>query len=142
MASFFSEEEQAAGDLDSRNVTDRVKYFGDPPYPSRTGGHADIYQGNIEGLSVAIKVMRFIRVDQSRRLSLIQVSALRRNNESLLATKQVIPLFTENEERDEHLVFVDTPERLTLQRILFLSWWRSRVGILSDFSMDVKWNGH
>ncbi|KZT35167.1 kinase-like protein [Sistotremastrum suecicum HHB10207 ss-3] len=56
----------------SLDVTQRIIYLKDRPYAVKSGGQADIYLADLDGMRVAVKVMRHVEIDARKRRSLIK----------------------------------------------------------------------
>ncbi|KZS87882.1 hypothetical protein SISNIDRAFT_490688 [Sistotremastrum niveocremeum HHB9708] len=82
----------------SLDVTQRIIYLKDRQYAVNSGGQADIYLADLDGMRVAVKVMRHVEIDARKRRSLIKVNPV-----SLLVF-EYLTMDIENSERDIHMV--------------------------------------
>ncbi|KZS88720.1 kinase-like protein [Sistotremastrum niveocremeum HHB9708] len=67
-----SEQDTASKSLNISDIdiTSRIKYPEDRRFPVKFGGYADIYMADLDGLKVAVKVMRDVGVNEEKRLAL------------------------------------------------------------------------
>ncbi|KZT31696.1 kinase-like protein [Sistotremastrum suecicum HHB10207 ss-3] len=71
-ASFFDPEVEDPVNERWLDLTDQIVYAPPPLHPIKTGGQADIYLAELDGVDVAVKVVRHVEVDERRRLSLMR----------------------------------------------------------------------
>lgn len=74
----FSERDTDGKSLKTSSIdlTSRIKYPEDRRFPVKFGGYADIYMAYLDGLKVAVKVMRDVGVNEEKKLALSKVGTI------------------------------------------------------------------